>query len=81
VEIKYGYRTGLPGQTGSNVKSEPGVDPEIIEEIESYYEQKKLRDLSRNLSGNLLYRGLPERLRPSERSRAPMPESGNEQGK
>ena len=52
VEIKYGYRTGRQGQPGSTVKSEPAVDPEMIKEIESYYEQKKLRDLSREPQRN-----------------------------
>jgi len=81
VEIKYGYRTGRHGQVGSTVKSEPAVDPEMIKEIESYYEQKKLRDLSRNRGATTLDRRLPERSRPSDGSAAPAPESGNQQGK
>jgi len=81
VEIKYGYRTGRQSQAGSTVKSEPAVDPEMIQEIESYYEQKKLRDLSRNRGATSLDRTVPERSRPSEGSAAPAPESGNQQGK
>lgn len=81
VEIKYGYRTGRQGQVGSTVESEPAVDPEMIKEIESYYEQKKNRDLSRNRGANSLDRKLPEPLRPSAGSPAPGPESGNLQGK
>ena len=81
VEIKYGYRTGRQGQVGSTVESEPAVDPEMIKEIESYFEQKKNRDLSRNRGANSLDRKLPEPLRPSAGSPAPGPESGNLQGK
>ena len=81
VEIKYGYRTGRQGQVDSAVKSELALDPEMIKEIESYYEQKKLRDLSRNRGATALDRRLPERSRPSDGSAVPAPESGNPQGK
>ncbi len=81
VEMKYGYRTSRHGQAGSKVVSEPAVDPEMIKEIESYYEQKKPRDLSGNRGANSIDRRLPERSRSSDRSAAPAPESGNQQGK
>ncbi len=81
VEAKYGYRTGRHGQSGSTARSEPAVDPEMIKEIESYYEQKKLRDLSRNRGASSPERRLPERSRPSDGSVVPAPESGNQQGK
>jgi len=81
VEAKYGYRTGRQGQAGSTVRSEPAVDPEMIKEIESYYEQKKLRDLSRNRGASSPASRLPERSRPGDGSVVPAPESGNQQGK
>ncbi len=81
VETKYGYRTGRQGQAGSTARWEPAVDPETIKEIESYYEQKKRRDLSRNRGASSLDRGLPERARPSDGRVVPAPESGNQQGK
>ncbi len=81
VETKYGYRTNRQGQAGSTVRSEPAVDPEMIKEIESYYELKKLRDLSRNRGGTSLDRRLLEQSRPSDGRVAPAPESGNQRGK
>jgi hypothetical protein len=81
VETKYGYRTGRQGQSGSPARWEPAVDPETIKEIESYYERKKRRDLSRNRGASSLDRGLPERARPSDGRVVPAPESGNQQGK
>jgi len=81
VETKYGYRTNRQGQAGSTVRSEPAVDPEMIKEIESYYELKKLRDQSRDRGGSSLDRRLLEQSRPSDGRVAPAPESGNQRGK
>ena len=53
----------------------------MIKEIESYFEQKKHRDLSRNRGDKGLDRKLSEPSRPSAGSPAPGPESGNQQGK
>jgi len=82
VETKYGYRTGKPGQGGTTVDSGPAVDAETIKEIESYYEQKKLRDLSRKRgAATPLDRREPDRARSSEGNSGSGPESGNQQGK
>ena len=78
VEIKYGYRIGRQSPGGSRVISEPAVDPDMIKEIESYYEQRKLRDLSRNGGAHSLDRGLPERSPSSEGSPAPGRVSGKQ---
>jgi hypothetical protein len=49
VETKYGFRRNAGG---SDVTESPArvVDPEMVKELESYYEQKRLRDLSRKQS-------------------------------
>ena len=81
VEAKYGYRTGRGVDAGSTVKSDPSIDPETVKELESYYEQKKRRDLRAQRGP-----GLPDEVRsnpskPRTGNRATTPESGNRQGK
>jgi hypothetical protein len=51
AEIKYGLRAPRAGR--GNVPDAPGkvVDPEMVKEIESYYEQKGSRDQSRRGTG------------------------------
>jgi uncharacterized membrane protein len=51
VESKYGFRTPRAGQEAVHGGSGTAVDPEMIREIESYYEQKRLRDLARRRTG------------------------------
>ena len=47
VETKYGYRRPRPAAETARVPSKSTVSPEMIQEIEGYYEQKKRRDLAR----------------------------------
>ena len=47
VETKYGFRRGQAAAGGSAVTPGTVVDSEMVKEIESYYQQKRLRDLSR----------------------------------
>ncbi len=47
VEVKYGFRTGGDARTGQPPAAASDLDPEMVREIESYYEQKKARDLAR----------------------------------
>ena len=49
VEAKYGYRTGR-ASAGPPGKSDAAIDPEMVQEIESYYQQKKRRDMARKPS-------------------------------
>ncbi len=81
VELKHGFRAGRQHQAGLSLKTDPSVDPAMIKEIESYYEQKNLRDQSRNPEASSLDRGLSERPRPNQGSPAPKAKSGSQQGK
>lgn len=47
IETKYGLRPGHPDPKGQTEPSARRVDPEMIQELESYYRQKQLRELSR----------------------------------
>jgi uncharacterized protein DUF4149 len=82
VEAKYGFRPGRPGQVGTTVSPGLAVDAEMVKEIESYYEQKRLRDLSRKRrSPAPPGRPEPERPRPLEGAPTAAPESGKQQSK
>lgn len=50
-EAKYGFRRGQPAAGGTAVAPGTAVDSEMIQEIESYYQQKRLRELSRKRQG------------------------------
>ncbi len=77
TEIKYGYRSGRAGQAGSTVRSEPGLDPEMLKELDSYYEQKKRRDLTRGRRARSIDQQLPSAPPAGAPGPAPGPESGN----
>jgi Domain of unknown function (DUF4149) len=47
IETKYGFRPVPAGQGDSPVTPGASVDPEMIKEIESYYQQKRERELAR----------------------------------
>jgi hypothetical protein len=47
VERKYGFRTPAPGIESDRQGSESAIDPEMVKEIESYYQQKKARENAR----------------------------------
>jgi hypothetical protein len=47
VEARYGLRPERPDQKGRAQPSARRVDPGMIQELESYYRQKQLRELSR----------------------------------
>lgn len=47
VETRYGLRPERPGRKGQVRPPGRHVDPEMIQELESYYRQKQLRDQSR----------------------------------
>ncbi len=77
TEIKYGYRSGRTGQAGPAARSEPSLDPEMLKEIDSYYEQKKRRDLSRGRGAPAIDQKAPTPSPSGARDSAPVPESGN----
>jgi hypothetical protein len=51
VETKYGFRRSQPAAEVTGVAAGTAVDSEMIKEIESYYQQKRLRDLQRKRQG------------------------------
>lgn len=66
IETKYGYRRPRPGQPGVGPAPSPALTPEMIQEIESYYKQKRERDLARG-------RPVPTPSEPSARPSRPGP--------
>jgi hypothetical protein len=46
VERKYGFRPGAPGQGAGAGPTLKAIDPEAVQEIESYYREKRRRDLA-----------------------------------
>ena len=51
LETKYGFRRQQPASSQTKIDPGSAVDPEMIKELESYYQQKRLRDLSRKGQG------------------------------
>ena len=47
VERKYGFRAPAPAKESEGEGSESAIDPEMVKEIDSYYQQKKARDDAR----------------------------------
>jgi hypothetical protein len=47
VERKYGFRAPAPAKGSQGEGSESVIDPEMVKEIESYYQQRKARDDAR----------------------------------
>jgi hypothetical protein len=47
VERKYGFRAQSQAKESGGEGSESAIDPEMVKEIESYYQQKKARDDAR----------------------------------
>ena len=47
IEAKYGFRPGPAGKEDSTISPGAAVDPEMIKEIDSYYKQKRERELAR----------------------------------
>jgi len=82
VETKYGFRRGQTAADGSAVTPGTAVDSEMVREIESYYQQKRLRDLSRKRqSEGAQAAAAAERLDPSAPAVPPAQESGKTPGK
>ncbi len=81
METKYGFRRGQPAAGGTAVAPGTAVDSEMIKEIESYYQQKRLRDLSRRRQGPG-GQGAAEGERPDPRDppSSPAQESGKARG-
>jgi hypothetical protein len=47
IERKYGFRPGPPGRDSGAGKSRKVIAPEAVEELESYYREKRRQDLTR----------------------------------
>lgn len=50
IEARYGYRRPRDGQTPRDPSLAPTLSPEMIQEIDAYYAQKRQRDLARGRS-------------------------------
>ncbi len=48
AEIKYGFRPPRPAGSAPNAAKDPLIDEETVREVESFYEQKRLRDQARS---------------------------------
>jgi hypothetical protein len=57
AEIKYGFRPRRPSGSAPNEAKDPLIDEETVREVESFYEQKRLRDQAR--SGKLPHERTP----------------------
>jgi hypothetical protein len=80
VEAKYGFRPGQPASAGTAVAPGTAVDSEMIREIESYYQAKRLRDLSRQRTGQGGHGEEGERRGSKDRSSSTGQESGKTGG-
>jgi uncharacterized membrane protein len=51
TETKYGFRAADPDASASPANTQSALDPEMLKEIDSYYQQKRARVLARRGSG------------------------------
>jgi hypothetical protein len=47
IERKYGFRASVPAKESEDAGSASGIDPEMVNEIDFYYQQKMARDDAR----------------------------------
>jgi hypothetical protein len=47
IEIKYGFRQPAPRRSDQPIEAEPAIDPETVQEIESFYAEKRRKEDAR----------------------------------